>query len=99
MSLQHAFLGIEIDVSGTGDHLDKVDSKIRRVKELMRSVIAGLPYKLPQERVKDLVTYAVSRINIKSVSSLLDGDCPRVRFTGVKPDFKSEFGLYILGIL
>ena len=39
------------------------------------------------------MTYAVSRMNIKSTSSLLGGDCPRVRFTGVKPDFKSEFGL------
>jgi hypothetical protein len=31
-SLQGFFLGIEIDPSGTGDHLDKIDTKIRHVK-------------------------------------------------------------------
>jgi len=84
---------VELDISGAGDHLDKVDSKVRRIKEPMRSVIAGLPYSLSRDRVKDLVTYAVSRTNVKSMSSLNHGECPRVRFTGMKPDYKSKFGL------
>jgi hypothetical protein len=92
-ALQGSFPGIEVDVSGAGDHLDKVDTKIRRLKELMRSVIAGLPYKLPKERLKDLVTYAVCRTNIKSTTSLNDNVSPRVRFTGFRPDYKHEFGL------
>ena len=71
-----------------------VDTKIRRVKEIMRSVIAGLPYKLSKDRMKDLATYAVNRTNLKSTEGLtISNESPRVRFTGVKPDFKTEFGL------
>ena len=40
-----------------GDHLDKFDVKIRRMKETIRSVSAGLPWTLPISRVKDIVTY------------------------------------------
>jgi len=69
-SLQGSFPGIEIDVSRAGDHLDKLDTKTRRLKELMRSVVAGLPYKLKRDSVKDLVMYAVSRTNLKSTSAL-----------------------------
>lgn len=91
--LQGSFPGIEIDASGAGDHLNMVDTKIRRVKEIMRSVIAGLPYKLSKDRMKDLATYAVNRTNLKSTEGLISNESPRVRFTGVKPDFKTEFGL------
>jgi hypothetical protein len=93
VALQGAFPGIEIDACGAGDHLDKVDIKIRRLKELMRSVLADLPYSLPKERVKDLVTYGVSRLNNRSTSALNDQASPRVRLTGVVPDFQQEFGL------
>jgi hypothetical protein len=37
---------VEIDVCGAGDHLDKVDNKIHQVKEMVRAVIARLPFKL-----------------------------------------------------
>ena len=36
VALQGKFPGITIDISGAGDHLPKVDAKIRRVKELYR---------------------------------------------------------------
>jgi hypothetical protein len=70
-----------------------IDSKIRRVKEVARSVVAGLPYKLPRQHVKDLITYTVSRINLRGTSALNTPACPRVRFTGYRPNFKSELGL------
>jgi hypothetical protein len=60
---------------------------------MVRSIIAGLPYRLPRERLKDLVTYAVSRINLKRTASLIDNVSPRVKFTGVRPGFEAEFGL------
>ncbi len=93
MGLAGSYPGTTIDACGAGDHLDKVDSKIRRVKETMRSVIAGLPYQLSRARIKDLATYAVSRLNIRKTAALTDNVCPRVKFTGVKVDFKKEFGL------
>jgi hypothetical protein len=35
LSLHGAFPGIKIDVCGVGDHLDKIDIRICRVKELI----------------------------------------------------------------
>jgi len=48
MSLQGAYPGVDIDPCGAGDHLDKIDIRIRRIKELVRAVIADLPYALPR---------------------------------------------------
>jgi len=92
-SLQGSFPGVEIDPSGAGDHQDKIDAKIRQVKELRRSVVSGLPYKLPKERIKDLVTYAVGRLNLRKTEMLMSAECPRVRFMGQRPDYSSELGL------
>jgi hypothetical protein len=92
-SLQGSFPDVEIDLSGAGDFLDKIDAKIRRVKELMRSVISGLPYRLPKERIRDLVTYAVGRLNLRSTDMLMSNECPRVRFTRQILEYSSELGL------
>jgi hypothetical protein len=91
--LQGVFPGVAIDLSGAGDHLDKVYTKIRWLKETMRSIVSALPYKLAKERVKDLVTYAVGRMNLHSTDMLVSTECPRVRFTGKTPDYASELGL------
>ena len=48
--------GVELDIVGAGDHLNKVDARICRLKELMRCVVAGLPYALPKARCSDLVS-------------------------------------------
>ena len=55
MSLRTQFPGLLIEPGGAKDHVVKVDAKIRRLKETYRSVKAGLPWKLPKNRVKDLV--------------------------------------------
>ena len=82
LSLQIAFPGVEIDPAGAGDNLDKVDIKIRWLKEELPSVVAWLPYHVSKDRLKDFVTYAVSRVNLHSTIALNDGECPTVRFTG-----------------
>ena len=89
--LQGAFPGVEVDISGAGDHMDKIDSAIKHSKEIMRSVHAGLPWKLAKSMTKDLAYYGVSRKNLKSTPTSVV--CPRVRFTGRKPDYKKELGL------
>ena len=53
MALAGKFPGVLIDISGAGNHLPKVDSKIRRIKETYRIVKHGLVYKLPNFMVKD----------------------------------------------
>jgi hypothetical protein len=79
--------------------LDRIDTKIRWVKELMKSVVSGLPFKLPKERIKDLVTYAVGRLNLRNTEMLVSQECPRVRFTGQRPEYSSKqalaFGDYV----
>jgi hypothetical protein len=90
-NLEGSFPGVAIDATGAGDHLPKVDAKIRRIKENARSILAGLPYSLPKNRVKDLVTYVVNRMNTRRTTSLSDNVCPRTKFTGKKIDYDREF--------
>ena len=91
--LTTAFPGVTIDLGGAGDHLAKVDAKIRRIKELYRSVKNTLPWKLPQVMIKDLVAYAVARNNIKRTTAINQNVCPKVLFTGIKVNFKKELEL------
>ena len=93
VALQHKFPGVAFDIGGAGDHLPKVDIKIRRVKEIYRCVKADLPWRLPKFLVGDLVKYAVSRINTRRTKALASNICPRVRLTWRKINFKKEFGL------
>ncbi len=53
----------------------------------------GLPWKLPPTLVKDLVTYAVSRINIRHTTALNVNVCPKVLFTGLHVNYKKELSL------
>jgi hypothetical protein len=92
-NLKGSFAGVTIDATGAGDHLPKVDAKIRRIKENARSILAGLPYSLPKNRVKDLVTYVVNRMNTRRTTALSDNVCPRAKFTGKKIDYGKEFSL------
>ena len=85
--------GVEIQPTGAGDHLPKSDIRIRRLKEMARSVLSALDYKLPISFVNQLVTFCVSRLNVQTTSSLMGDWCPRVRMTGRKVDFKKEYAL------
>ena len=87
------FPGTEIDVGGASDHVAKVDVKIQRIKETARKVKAGLPWELPRQLIKDLITYSVSRIKIRRTAALEENICPRVLFTGVPMDYKKELQL------
>jgi hypothetical protein len=98
-SMTQDFPGVEIDIGGAGDYVAKVDTKIRRIKETYRTVKCGLPWKLPQCLITELMSYVVSRLNIRRTSALSENVCPRVLFTGVPVNFKKElkvaFGDYI----
>ncbi len=65
-ALKGQFPGVEVDVCGAGDHLPKVDVRIRMVKEIARSVLSKLPWTLPPEWVDDLITFSVNRLNLKA---------------------------------
>ena len=92
-ALRGKITGMEIDVAGAGDHLDKIDAKIRRLKETIRSVHSGLPWNLPDANVRDLVRYANSRMNLRRPSTNGTTVAPRVALTGRKPNYKKELSL------
>ena len=68
-ALRGRFQGMEIDISGAGDHLPAVDIRIRRIKELARSTIASLKFDMPTSFIRYLITYCVSRINVRTGAS------------------------------
>jgi hypothetical protein len=95
MSLRTQFSGVVIDPCGAGDHVPKIDIRICRLKEMYCTVKAGpgLPWKLPRSRVKDLIMYCVSRVNLRRTSALDGTVCPKVLFTGLKPNYRKELSL------
>jgi hypothetical protein len=98
-SVRQDFPGVELDIGGAGDYVSKVDAKIHRIKETYRKVKAGLPWELPGQLVADLVSYCVSRLNIRRTTALAENICPRVLFTGIPVDYRKEltcvFGDYV----
>lgn len=79
---------------GVGGHqIDNVDTKIRRIKDPMCSVLAGQPYKLPRACMKDLANYVMNRIYNQSMTALSECMSLRVSFKGVKTEFCKEYGL------
>ena len=91
---QSSLVGIPgVNGTGAGDHIPKLDTRVRRLKELVRSVVAGLSFKIPRNLVQDLVSYAANRINTRRSSGSLSAESPRVKFTGKKVNYKREFTL------
>ena len=92
-------LGIEVDISGAGGHVSRIERKIQTVKERVRAYISyQLPFTLTYLGVAMLVLFCVSRLNYQ-VSSIGAGiESPRVIFSGRqtdgKLDFKAGFGDY-----
>jgi len=86
-TLTTKFKKMVIDTGGVGDYVPKGDVQIKRIKQIVRGVKATLPWKLPPGLLKDLVVFAVSRINIRRST---ENVCARVAFTGLKPDFQKE---------
>jgi len=70
--------------TGAGDYLPKLDVKVRILKKLVRSVVSGLSFTLPENMVQDLVSYAVNRISTRRSGGSTSTETPRVKFTGRK---------------
>ena len=92
-------LGIEVDVSGAGGHVARIERRIRTVKERVRAFISHeLPFTLTALGVAMLVLFCVPRINYQTSESRHGEDCPRVVFTGrqvnARLDYRIGFGKY-----
>jgi hypothetical protein len=60
---------------------------------MCRAVKAGLAWKLPKSRVSDLLTYCVSRLNLRRTSALQGVMSPSFLFTAMTPVYDRVFGL------
>ena len=89
--LEVSIPGLEVDIGGAGDHMNVLDVEVRHLKEVFRSVHSSLPWKQPEWLNKDLVSYVVSRKNLRGSSTSVVS--ARVKFTGRKPDFKKELSI------
>ena len=92
-------LGIELDISGAGGHVSRVERRIRTIKERVRAHISHkLPYSLTALRIAMLVLFCVSRMKFQASRSRTDGPSPRELFSGrrvdAKLDFRAGYGEY-----
>ena len=69
-ALVNQFPGVILDTGGAKDNVAKVDIKIRRIKELCRSVQASLAWPVPETLIKDLVSVELECFS----ASLIYGD-------------------------
>ena len=92
-------LGVEVDVSGAGGHVARVERRIQVVKERMRTHIHHLPFALSLLALSMLALYCVSRLNYEPSSTRDWGASPRELFLGrkadAKRDFRCAFGDYV----
>ena len=93
-------LGMEIDISGAGGHVPRIERRIRVIKERVRTHICGrLPFVLTIIGLSYLILYCISRINYQQSGSRPGGLTPREAFTGQRVvatrDFRAAFGDYV----
>ena len=82
--------GIRFDPVGTGVHVSIIESKIRRIKEKVRSVLHSLPYNWPKRWIQWIVYFAVrarNRIPVRGSGTTLS---PAEQLTGIKCDAKTD---------
>ena len=93
-------LGVDVDISGAGGHVARIERKIRLIKERVRSYSAyHLPFTLSSVGIVMCVLYVVSRLNYEPHGEREYGPSPREAFIGRKPDgkrdFRCSFGDYV----
>ena len=84
-------IGIKVGICGAGDHVGRVENRIKTIKEKLRTLINRLPFELPEALMSDAVTYVVKRLNCETHGASPGYRCPRVALTGTKIDFKREY--------
>ena len=90
-------LGVEVDISGAGGHVPRVERRIQLVKERVRAYSHYLPFTMPLLVLSMCVLYVVSRLNYMPRGG---GASSREFFLGRKPDakrdFRCAFGEYVM---
>ncbi len=93
-----AAAGVVLEGVSRNQHVPAVEVRIKIIKNIFRSIITSLPYKLPKFLYKYLVFFGVSRVNMYPVSSRVDPTPARELFTGRKLNYAKDvrigFGEY-----
>ena len=85
-------LGVDVDLSGAGGHVARVERRIRVVKERVRAHAAyHLSFTLSTVGITMCVLYVVSRMNYEPYGVREYEPSPREAFIGRKPDGKRDF--------
>ena len=85
-------LGVEVDVSGAGGHVARIERKIRIVRERVRCHVAyHIPFTLSTVGIAMLALYCISRLNYEPAGLREWGPSPREAYIGRKPDGKRDF--------
>jgi hypothetical protein len=80
--------GIDLDLSSAGEHVPIIERNVRFIKERIRTILSGLPYRLPNKFMPYLADHAVMMINSFPRPSSHD---PISHFTGRKLNYKRDF--------
>ena len=84
-------VGVEVDVSGAGSHVARIERRIRVIKERVRAHVAyHLPFTLSTVGIAMCVMYCVSRLHYEPAGLREWGPSPREAFIGRKPDGKRD---------
>jgi hypothetical protein len=90
-------MGIEVDISGAGGHVSRIERRIRVIKERVRAHLSGrLPFALNILGLSMLILFCVSRLNYQHTNTRPGGLTPREAFSGqrvaAEKDFRAAFG-------
>ena len=90
-------LGIEVDISGAGGHVSRIERRIRVLKERVRAYLnSRIPYAVNFLSLCFLILFIISRLNYQHTSTRPGGLTPREAFTGqrvaAERDFRAAFG-------
>ena len=72
---------------GAGNHAGRVEERVRRIKDNVRALQAGLQFRMGQPMLVWATYYLTYVLNLM-LKREGDGVCPRQILTGIKPDFK-----------
>ena len=96
-------MGIDIDVSGAGQHVARVERMIRVVKERVRIYSNTLPFTMCKILLTWCVYFCVSRINFQPSTQSPVNISPREKFLGrkinEKTDLRCGFGEYVQAVV
>jgi hypothetical protein len=89
-------LGIEVDISGSGGHVSRVERRILVLKERVRAHLLGrLPFALNILGLSLLILFCIPRLNYQHTSTRTGGLTPREAFIGqrvaAEKDFRATF--------